>query len=283
MRIKSVAQLARTLKQMPEWLLAIDGFHGAGKTALACDLATQLAVDVVHLDEYLRRNQGGYVDFLQYQELADALRRRPLIVEGVCILAVLRRLDIAPDILIYVTSRKRRAEKTSHLAREVLEYHRLFEPSRVADVIYCRSIPARKGPSFMRRRDNDIDLAFIQAKTKIALVLASGGVLSLIVGLVVLMYGVTGQDHALLKGASFELSAGGLGGVIMATSGIWAFFAYKSSPNYRRTRQALEKYDAESRLIERREHDSASEALVEPVGRASVPVPTDTGGAKDVW
>jgi hypothetical protein len=262
MRIASVTQLMQALPQRPEGLIAIDGFPGSGKSTLARDLSAQLAVGVVHLDDYLIRNKGGFVEFLQYPKLKKVLHRRPLIVEGVCLLEVLKRLDIRVDILIYVEGPKRRTKKISPLLREASGYHKRFEPFRIANIVYSRPEAAKGDMSRMNRNNTDVDLVFIQAKTKIALTLAGGGILALIVGLAVLMYGVTGQDHALLKGASIELSASGLGGVIMATSGIWAFFAYKSRPTYRRIRQASEKYDAKSRLIERREHDSASEAAV---------------------
>jgi len=76
----------------------------------------------------------------------------------------------------------------------------------------------------------DIDIAFIQAKTKLAVALAIGGMLALAVGLTVLLYGVVGQDHTLVKAANFEVSASGLGGVIMTTSVLWAFFSYKCRP-----------------------------------------------------
>ena len=108
----------------------------------------------------------------------------------------------------------------------------------------------------------DVDIAFIQAKTKLALALAGGGMLTLLIGLAVLLYGVTGQDQTLIKVGTIELSARGLGGVIMITSVVWAFIAYKARPTYARVHQTSEKYDPDSRLVERHEHESSTQAIV---------------------
>jgi hypothetical protein len=261
MKVTSITQLLSCLTLPSEGLLAIDGFYGVGKSTVARELATQLGVRAIHLDDYLMRNRGNFVDFLRYSELEQALSHRPLIVEGVCLLAVLDRFNAKPDTLIYVESlesNRIKAGRSSPFAAEVLDYYHRWKPSRVADIIYARHA-STKSVIPMESGKADIDVAFIQAKTKIALALAGGGIITLLIGLAVLMYGVTGQDHTLLKGASVEISASGIGGVIMVTSVVWAFFAYKSRPTYSRIHQASEKYDAESRLLERHEHDSSTE------------------------
>lgn len=266
MKVTSISDLVNCLASSSQGLLAIDGFYGAGKSTLARGLVTQLGVPSIHLDDYLIRNRGGFVDFLRYSELSIALRQRPVLVEGVCMLGVLERLGIMPDVLVYVQDpelERRKTGRDSPFATEVLEYHHNFNPVCVADIVYERQENTRE-LALMDSGRADIDIAFIQAKTKIALALAGGGMLTLIIGLAVLMYGVTGQDQTLLRGASFEISASGLGGVIMVTSVVWAFFAYKSRPTYARTRQTSEKYDAESRLLERLEHESSTQQSVAP-------------------
>jgi hypothetical protein len=61
-----------------------------------------------------------------------------------------------------------------------------------------------------------------------------------------------------------EMSASGLGGVIMTTWALWAFFAYKARLVYARGRQVTEKYDADSRLTERRQLESDTETAIRP-------------------
>ncbi|MGF6780302.1 hypothetical protein [Paraburkholderia sp. GAS334] len=108
----------------------------------------------------------------------------------------------------------------------------------------------------------DIDIAFINAKTKLCLALAAGGMLALVIGLVVLLYGVTGQDQTLISAAGVQIHASGLGAVIMTTSVVWAFFAYKSRPSYTRQREASEKYDSDARLMERHEIEHSTQVGV---------------------
>jgi len=111
----------------------------------------------------------------------------------------------------------------------------------------------------MERSRADIDIAFINAKIKLCLALAAGGMLALVIGLIVLLYGVTGQDQTLIRAAGIEIHASGLGAVIMTTSVVWAFFAYKSRPGYARQREASEKYDSKARLLERHEIEHSTQ------------------------
>ncbi len=98
--------------------------------------------------------------------------------------------------------------------------------------------------------DVAIDIAFIRAKMWLSITLAIGGMLTLIVGLLVLLGGVTGQDHTLIRFSGVEVSASGIGGVIMVTSVVWAFVAYKARPIYSRVHHSSRKFDANRNLIE---------------------------------
>lgn len=278
MEIHSYEALTRQVAGSRQGLIAIDGYHAAGKSTIAREVAARLRVPCLHLDDFLVRNQGAFLECLRYEQLSLALCQRPVIVEGVCMLAVLRRLAVTADLFVYIRAAERlrpaqaaamassdlsdRPHYTG-LSREVADYHRLFEPAQKADIVYVNEAISQGGGIVSPDR-TDIDIAFIQAKTKLAMTLAVGGMLSLVVGLVVLLFGVTGNDRTLFKMGMLEVSARGLGGVIMATSGIWAFFAYKARPVYAQRRDFSEKYDAASGLVERREHTSSTETAIEP-------------------
>ncbi len=252
------------LQKWPSGFFAIDGYHGAGKSTIAYDLATYLDIPSLHLDDYLLPGKGGFLEFIRYPELSTALQPRPIILEGVCLLAVVKRLGITPDVHIYIQCSSPNATTPrgmGPLATEVFAYHQEFEPADNADVLYIRTEHTKEG-TLMGQDSFAVDIAFIQAKTKLALALAAGGMLTLMIGLAVLLYGVTGQDQTLIKAAAIEISASGVGGVIMVTSVIWAFFAYKARPTYARRRQMSEKYDSESRLWERHEHESSTQQAV---------------------
>ncbi len=277
----SASELARRLSRFQGGLIAIDGYPGVGKSTVAHELATRLRVQCVHLDDFLLRNRGAFLKYLRYEQLSSALHQRPLVVEGVCLLAVLDRLEVIPDVVVYVQALDSTSQQSKNaaiasgdiargssgqgdgLSQEVAEYHRHFRPVEKADIIYISAAAPKKG-SVMESRHAEVDIAYIQAKTKLALALAAGGMLTLIVGLVVLLYGVTGNDQTLIKAGWLQISASGLGGVIMSISGLWAYFAYRARPAYARRRELSEKYDADSRLVERREHDSSTAAAIGP-------------------
>jgi hypothetical protein len=264
--VTSVSELAAQLEKWPAGLFGIDGYQGAGKSTLAQEIAARLRVPALHLDDFLVVGEGGFVNFIRYDELAIALRARPLVVEGVCLLAVTNRLGITPDVLVYVQCHKPAPDAprgTGPLAAEVAAYHRDLRPADTADILYVNTTIYQEVGAMDSAR-TDVDIAFIQAKTKLALFLASGGMLTLMVGLAVLLYGVTGQDQTLIKAGTMEVSASGLGGVIMITSAVWAFFSYKARPTYARVRQMSEEYDSEARLVRRHEHESSTQAAVGP-------------------
>jgi hypothetical protein len=83
--------------------IGIDGVTGAGKSFLADELSQALEVPVLDVDDYVHRNQGGYVDFVDYPALKSALASIPaLILNGVCLREVLENLGTGLDGHVYV-------------------------------------------------------------------------------------------------------------------------------------------------------------------------------------
>src|SRR5947209_924578 len=89
------------------------------------------------------------------------------------------------------------ARGKGRLASEVRNYHRRWQPLNAADIFYAVG-PVERDAS-MSSTKADVDVAFIQAKTKLAFVLAIGGMLALGIGLVVLLHGASGQDQTIFK------------------------------------------------------------------------------------
>jgi len=88
-------------------VIGIDGKDGVGKSTLAITLADELDLELIEIDKYLIKNQGGYVDYIKYPILDEILRnaqklQKSVIIEGICLIEVLERLMVKPDILIYV-------------------------------------------------------------------------------------------------------------------------------------------------------------------------------------
>jgi hypothetical protein len=93
-----------TLK--PGTLIGIDGMDGSGKSYLAKKLASLFCANYIEFDDFVNKHQGGFLDYLRYDELSDAIRQslaeRPVIIEGCCLLEVLGRLSITAKLHIYV-------------------------------------------------------------------------------------------------------------------------------------------------------------------------------------
>jgi hypothetical protein len=85
-------------------LIGIDGKDGSGKTTLASQLANDLGYCHINLDCKLDKNRGNFVENIRYDLLQSELEvsQEPIIIEGVCLLAVLKKLDMRLDKLIYV-------------------------------------------------------------------------------------------------------------------------------------------------------------------------------------
>jgi hypothetical protein len=83
--------------------VGIDGVDGSGKSYLAEKLSQALACPVLDLDDYLHKNQGGYVDFIDYPALSAAVSAMPsFILSGICLREVLAHMALDLDGQIYI-------------------------------------------------------------------------------------------------------------------------------------------------------------------------------------
>jgi len=89
-------------------LVAVDGMDDIGKTTLSNKVGAALGAVVVHLDDFVQKNEGGrYVEFIDLESLGQALESgmscfRCVLVAGVCVLAILDQLGISPVFHVYV-------------------------------------------------------------------------------------------------------------------------------------------------------------------------------------
>jgi hypothetical protein len=257
-RISDLQSLVYEISLRHSNIIVIDGYPGTGKSTIALIISKLLDVSLISIDSFLTQNQGTYVPSIQYELLKKALQNKPLIIEGICSLEVLSRINENYDILIYITASVKITNQNIKIAKEVDDYHERWQPDQRADVYFDNNEPLDLLRGTMPTDRTAIDIAYIKAKTQFAIVLACGGILSLFVGLTVLLNGVKGQDETVVKIGDFNLSAKGLGAVIMGTSTVWAFFAYQSRPKYSHSRELTEEIDPESNRTYRREVESST-------------------------
>lgn len=104
METSDIKSIAERIRNQPIQIIAIDGIDCSGKTTLAKRLQRRLKCHRISLDTYLKKNSGNYVDFINYQRLQQNISRSSnlLLIEGTCCLAVLDRVHVIHDLLIYV-------------------------------------------------------------------------------------------------------------------------------------------------------------------------------------
>ena len=99
-----IFDIVALLKEPGLRLIGIDGVDGSGKSTLAISLSTELGFRHINIDNHTDEYFGQYVPHVRYDELERKIDEAegPIIIEGVCLLAVLGRLHRNLDILIYV-------------------------------------------------------------------------------------------------------------------------------------------------------------------------------------
>ena len=258
MEVASISDLMRALENRGASIIGVDGYLGAGKTTVATRLSEQTGYACVHLDDYLDPKKAGFVENLDLSALDKTLRgKRPLIIEGLCLLGVLDRFQINVDFLVYVAGiSPSRTDFDDKIFDETDKYLQTYRSTIRADVIFNMD-------KYNSDSSNEIDIAYIKAKTAIAIVLAIGGMLSILVGALVFVLGLQGGDSALIKVAGAEISAKGIGGVILVTSAAWAYLAYLARPQYSKKREVRESTKNDG-SFERYEFESSTQNQARP-------------------
>ena len=89
-------------------IISIDGVGDTGKTTLANLIIEKFGGEHIEVDNYLTEGKGKYIPFIQYKSLKKdflyAQARHPtlLIIEGLCILAILKKLKIGSHLSVYI-------------------------------------------------------------------------------------------------------------------------------------------------------------------------------------
>jgi len=238
-------------------IIGIDGKLASGKSTLAKNLAHELGFSCIHVDSFLEKGRGHYVSALKLDVLANKINEssRPVIVEGVCLLEILDRIKTKKDYLIYLNnSVDCYRKKDDALENEVILYTKKFQPEQKADLIL--------GEMNMKNQ-HDVDIAYLKSRTIFSALLAFGGILSIIVGALLLNSGLQGGDTAVFKILGAEISASGIGSVILTTSVVWAYLAYRSRPVYRHKKETKKSIGTDG-SVEEWETESSTRFAVNP-------------------
>lgn len=133
--VKVVKAMRPVMRRLPAAIITIDGRDGVGKTTLGRYLAWHFNVTLIETDLFLIPAQD-YFFHLDDQINRIIERRvtssRPVIVEGIAILHLMKRINRTADCSIYVTNPTRSRGRL--LVRRLAAYERQFAPSTKANV-----------------------------------------------------------------------------------------------------------------------------------------------------
>src|SRR5213083_298247 len=134
--LQVVDALTPIMRERPGVIVTIDGRDGVGKTTLGRYLAWHFNVTLIETDLFLIPAQD-YLIHLDDQINRIIERRitsrRPVIVEGISILQLMKRISRVSDFSIYVTNPQHSSSKT--LERRLSAYEASFAPTATASIV----------------------------------------------------------------------------------------------------------------------------------------------------
>ena len=134
--LQVVTALTPVVRKAHGIIITIDGRDGVGKTTLGRYLAWHFSMSLIETDLFLipARDHLIHLD----DQVNRIIERRvssklPVIVEGISILQLMKRIHRVSDFSIYVTNPRRPNDKA--MDRRLTAYETAFSPSTIANIV----------------------------------------------------------------------------------------------------------------------------------------------------
>jgi 2-phosphoglycerate kinase len=134
--LQVVDALASVMRKFPGVIVTVDGRDGVGKTTLGRYLAWHFNISLIETDLFLIPARDHLI------HLDDQINRiiercvttpRPVIVEGISMLQLMKRIHRVPGFSIYVINSRRSSGKA--MDRRLSTYEAAFSPSTIANMV----------------------------------------------------------------------------------------------------------------------------------------------------